>query len=96
MKYIKVKWLHTSPDTPTLLYSELNSELWEVRKVEAYADGRMDFADREGRSGSTKLGIEPLPPIEQIAADPEFEPVTISAAEFEAVWEKAQALSDEA
>jgi hypothetical protein len=91
VKYIKVTWLHTSPDTPTLLYSELNPRLWEVRKVEAYADGRMDFADRESRSGSTKLGIEPLPPLEQIAADPEFEPVAISAAEFEAVWEQAQA-----
>lgn len=91
MKYVKVKWLHSLDDTPVLLYSELNPELWEVRKVEVYADGRMDFADREGRSGSTKLGIEPLPPLEEIAADPEFEPMTISAAEFETVWEQAKA-----
>ncbi|WP_425411634.1 hypothetical protein [Novosphingobium acidiphilum] len=26
-------WLHTSPDTPTLLYSELNPRLWEVREL---------------------------------------------------------------
>jgi len=90
VKYIKVKWLHTSLDSPTLLYSELNSDLWEVRKVEAYADGRTDFADREEHSGSTKLGIEPLPPLEQIAADPEFEPVIISAEEFESVWQHAK------
>ncbi|WP_409566395.1 DUF6881 domain-containing protein [Rhizobium leguminosarum] len=38
MKYIKVKWLHSSPDTPVLLYSELDSDMWEVRKVEAYAE----------------------------------------------------------
>jgi hypothetical protein len=91
MRYIKVKWLHSSADTPVLLYSELNPDLWEVRKVEVYADGRKDFADREERSGSTKLGIEPLPPLEQIAADPEFEPAIISAEEFEAVWEEAKA-----
>jgi hypothetical protein len=83
MKYIKVKW--SSVGTPVLLYSELNPELWEVRKVEAYADGR-----REERSGSTKLGIEPLPPLEQIAADPEFEPAIISAEEFGSVWGKAK------
>ena len=91
MKYVKVRWIHTSPDEPVMLYSELNEELWELRKVEVYADGRADFADREGRSGSTKLGIEPLPPLEEIAADPEFEPVVISAEEFEAAWESAKA-----
>lgn len=91
MTYIKVKWLHTRPNSPTLLYSELDPDFWEMRKVEAYADGRKDFADRESRSGSTKLGIEPLPPLEQIAADPEFEPVIISADEFESVWEEANA-----
>lgn len=90
MKHIKVKWLHSSVDTPVLLYSELNREFWEVRKVEVYADGRMDFADREERSGSTKLGIEPLPPLEQIAARSEFEPAIISSEEFESVWEQAK------
>jgi len=69
MRYIKVKWLHTSPETPVLLYSELNKELWEVRKVEVYADRRMDFANREELSGSTRLGIEPLPAVEKIAPE---------------------------
>jgi len=91
MKYVKVRWIHTSSDQPVMLYSELNDENWELRKVEVYADGRADFADREEQSGSTKLGIEPLPPLEEIAADPEFEPVVISAEEFEAAWESAKA-----
>ncbi|MGY4397671.1 hypothetical protein ACVWZA_002868 [Sphingomonas sp. UYAg733] len=91
MKYIKVKWMHTSPDDPVMLYSELNPELWEERKVEVYADGRADFADSEEHSGSTKLGIEPFPTMEEIATDPQFEPVAISAAEFESVWEQAKA-----
>lgn len=91
MKYVKVKWLHTSADYPVLLYSELTADRWELRKVELYADGRMGFADREEQSGSTELGIEPLPPLEQIAADPEFEPAIISAEEFESVWARAKA-----
>lgn len=91
MKYVKVRWIHTSHDDPVTLYSELNSDLWEERKVEIYADGRADFADSEERSGSTKLGIEPFPALEEIASDPQFEPMVISAAEFESAWEQAKA-----
>ena len=90
MKYVKVRWIHSSSDEPVMLYSELNDELWELRKVEVYADGRADFANRDERSGSTKLGIEPLPSLEEIAANPEFEPVIISAEEFEAAWRSAK------
>ena len=78
------------PDTPKLLYSELNSDLWEIRKVEVYADGRMDFADHEERAGSTKLGIECWPPLEDIAADPEFDLQIISENEFESMWGQAK------
>lgn len=91
MMYIKVRWIHTSPDEPVMLYSELSPELWEARKVEVYADGHADFADSEERSGSTKLGIEPLPSLEEIAADPQFEPTLISAEEFELAWKQAKA-----
>jgi hypothetical protein len=91
VKYIKVGWLHTLPDSPVLLYSELNPELWEARKVEVYADGQADFADREERSGSTRLSSEPLPTLEEIASNPEFEPAAISAEEFELIWKKARA-----
>jgi hypothetical protein len=50
----------------------------------------MDFADHEERSGTTKLGIEPLPPLEEIADDPEFELMTIDAEEFEVTWKQAK------
>lgn len=36
------------PDEPVMLYSELNDDMWETRKVEVYADGRSDFANSEG------------------------------------------------
>jgi HEAT repeat protein len=92
MRYVKVKWLQDSPDYPVLLYSELDIQDWEVRKVEVYADGRMDFADHIERSGDTKLGIEPLPPLAEVAADREFEPFTITPEEFEKVWLEARGL----
>jgi hypothetical protein len=91
MKYVRVRWNHALPDEPILLSSELDDQMWETRKVEVYADGRADFANHEVQSGSTKLGIEPYPTLEEIAADPQFEPTVISAEEFVAVWKQAKA-----
>lgn len=89
MKYVKVDWLQMSPAYPITLYSELNDGSFEARKVEVYADGRIDYADHDGRTGQTKLGIAPIPALEEIATDPQFRPTAISAEEFEAVWQKA-------
>lgn len=61
MKYILVKWKRNDLEDPVLLYSELNDDRWETRKVEVYSDGRMGYADRERRSGDTSIGLEPVP-----------------------------------
>ncbi|MCP4305661.1 MAG: hypothetical protein GY788_12430 [bacterium] len=90
MKYIKVKWIHEFENEPVLLFSEIDTERWEKRKVEVYANGHMDFADTKQETGKTFLGLEPLPSLEQIASDPQFQPVAISEAEFEDVWERAR------
>jgi len=82
--------MHTSQDYPVMLYSELSNDMWEIRKVEVYADGRTDFADSDKRSGNTKLSIEPYPSLLEIAADPQFEPIVISAEEFESIWKCAR------
>jgi hypothetical protein len=47
MIYIKVKWSHSFPDEPILLYSELDRERCEIRKVEAFPGGRMGYAGLE-------------------------------------------------
>src|SRR5258705_13531981 len=43
MQYIRVRWKHALPDEPVELLSELDSESWEVRKVEVFRDGRLGF-----------------------------------------------------
>jgi hypothetical protein len=89
MMYLKVKWHHSFSDEPVLLYSELDGEGWELRKVEVFPDGRMGYAGPGTAVGGTKLSKEPLPPLEQIAADPQFEPIAITGPEFNVVWEYA-------
>ncbi len=56
MRYLRVQWLHSHPDEPVTLYSELDDEGWEVRKVEIFADGHIGFASKTEVVGSIELG----------------------------------------
>ena len=89
--YLKVHWKHQFDEEPVLLYSELDSDRWENRKVEIFEDGPMVPAASGVRSGKTRLGEVPLPSIAEIAADPQFEPIEITAEEFEEIWKRANA-----
>lgn len=90
MSYIKVKWIHSCPNDPILLFSELDAERFEKRKIELMADGQCGFASATESSGLTRLGEEPIPTLGEIASDPQFEPVEITKEEFEAVWAKRE------
>ena len=89
MVCIKVSWKQDDPHTPILVYSELDDERWEVRKVELFTDGSFGYADRATSRRTTFLGLEPIPTLSDIAAIPEFEPAEITKDEFEAMWLKA-------
>lgn len=88
-RYQKVVWHHDRNDYPTVLFSEISDEGWELRKVDQYADGHLDFADSNRSTGSTVLGEKKIPSLDEIAAQSEFSPLAITAAEFESVWRKA-------
>ena len=72
-----------------MLYSELDDQRWERRKIEMFRDGRMGYADAEREFGGSALGLEPAPSLAEIAGDPQFEPVEITRQEFESVWSEA-------
>lgn len=88
MKYIRVKWKHTNPDEPVWLFSELDPEGRELRKMECFKNGFCDYATKTESTGSTALSTGPIPDLSVIARDPEFEPVEIPKEEFEKVWKK--------
>ena len=88
MRYLHVQWVHDHPDEPVEIYSEINDDRWELRKVELFPDGSAGFASSTEGMGSTMLSVEPLPAVEEIGSDPQFKPVEISREEFEKVWEK--------
>lgn len=86
--YLACLWHHELADEPVELYSELDSERWELRKVEVYRGGRGGVAGPGIQTGDTRLGDAPCPPLEEIATAPEFEPRAITKEEFEAVWQR--------
>jgi hypothetical protein len=86
MTHMRVRWTHSLPNAPVLLYSELDDQRWEVRKVEVYGDGHKGFASPSESAGDTILGKEQIPPLTEIRSDPQFDPSEISKDEFESVW----------
>jgi hypothetical protein len=70
-----------------LLYSELDEDRYEVRKIEIYRDNRIGYADIDSQFNETELGEEPVPEIEEINKELEFFAIQISSKEFEMVWE---------
>ena len=88
MKYIRVRWKHTNPDEPVWLFSEVDENGVEQRKLECFRNGFCDFATTNDSTGNAKLSTQPLPAFDKIAKDPEFEPMEITKEEFENVWKK--------
>jgi Domain of unknown function (DUF6881) len=86
MLYLKTPRDQTHPDTPVLLYCELDENRMEVRKVEIFRSGLPGYASSKDCRGSTRLGSEPISPLTDIASDPEFNPAEIAAEEFENLW----------
>jgi len=89
MTYVKVIWNHVPNEYPVVLYSELGGDRYEIRKVEEFVNGDLHYAYGSQFSGTTRLGEVPVPSLQEIASDPQFEPVEISKENFERVWEMA-------
>lgn len=89
MEYVFAKWKQSDPSMPTAVYSEIDALRREIRKVEVFGDGHYGFASANASRGQTELGVDPLPPLGEIAADAQFEVRAGTAAEFTELWKKA-------
>lgn len=90
MRYLRVQWHHEHDDEPVEFLSEIDDDAFEVRKIEVFRDGTMGFADADDSCHGTRLGEHPIPPLEEIASQAEFEPEIIGRAEFERTWALAR------
>ncbi len=92
--YVRVRWIHNDADYPVLIYAEWDQDNYETRKVDVYLDGHCEFASKTEQSLNGGLGECAIPPLCEIALDPEFEPIEISKDEFERVWEARRTVWD--
>lgn len=88
--YVRVRWDHEFSEEPVEVFSEFGDDHYEVRKVEVYRDGRLDWADASRDTGTIGLGEVPFPDLEEINSQEEFHAENITAAEFEAAWARAR------
>jgi hypothetical protein len=72
------------------LYSELDEERWERRKVYMFRNSPAGYAGEGEESRSVELGTIPVPSLDEIGLDAQFEPCEISKEEFESVWDEAR------
>ena len=88
MKYIKIEWIHNVADEPVLLYSELDENNFEIRKVEIYSSGKRGYASKDKSVEGTELGLEKLPGFEEIKSDPQFKLTEVDKSDFESIWDE--------
>ena len=88
MTYIKVHWIHKNQDEPIELYSELDEDRYEVRKVEIFVNNTVGYVTNNYSYGETFLGECPIPSLESINSNPEFKAKNITKEEFFAIWDK--------
>jgi len=86
--FIKVIWFHQSADEPILLYSELDHNNFEVRKIEFFRNNKIGIANTDFEKHSM-LGQIEVPELTEINKDPEFYGMEISKEEFEIVWNES-------
>ena len=85
--YQSVKWIHSNNEYPILLVSELDESRMELRKLEYFKTGNVGIASRKKSSHGTMLGKEPVPNLNEINQDRQFQGTEISKADFESQWE---------
>ena len=85
MEYLKVTWQHHHSDEPVEIYSEINEDRWEIRKVELFSDGTSTYASPFYHTGHTWLAEAPIPDLAEINSDSQFEGELINRRDFERI-----------
>ena len=88
-RYVRIGWRHQAADEPVVLYSELDGQRREVRRVEVFRDGSMGYACAAFERGGSRLGKMAMPTLAELAGDPTFDPAEVTAHEFETMWARA-------
>ncbi|MCE9634226.1 MAG: hypothetical protein K8T90_00845 [Planctomycetes bacterium] len=86
MFWIASRWLTARDDEPAHSFYEMDDDRFEVRRVEVYQDGSRRRYTARGLHELEPIEVMPIPSLEEINSQPDFEARTTSAEEFESEW----------
>lgn len=87
MNHILLEWFHTFQDEPCLIYSEIDDQRYEVRKIEIYKNGTIARYDEQMTDSLFRLADVRFPEnLDEINQYQEFCAKYISQEEFEKIW----------
>lgn len=86
MYYLKVHWQHAASNYPVEIWSELDADRFETRKIEFAATGAATCWCAAQPAG---LGTVPVPPLAVISELGEFTALELDYAAFEQAWRGA-------
>lgn len=89
MKYVHIRWDNKSLDEPVSIFSEVDSEDWEVRRVEVFRDDHLAFASERSCTPGCGLAELKFGDLDEINENPEFHAEIIAEERFNEMWKKA-------
>lgn len=66
MEYIKTIWKHKHLNEPEIIYSELDENRWEIRKLEIYKNNDFGYATKSIEYNGSGLALIPFESVEEI------------------------------
>jgi len=91
LKYILLKWFHNLDDEPYKIYSEIDDQRYEVRKIEIYKNGTIYICDEQMNNSQIELADVAFPEdLDEINQDRQFFAQYISKEKFESIWNKIE------
>ena len=89
MKYIKIHWLHNFKDDPEFIYSAINEEGYEEKKIEIFKRGNYIVYSENINSDRLAEGI--YPSLKELTFEEETETMQafeISEIKFKEIWDR--------
>ena len=87
LKYILLNWFHNLEDEPYIIYSEIDNQRYETRKIEIYKNGTIRKCNEKMLNSQIELGDVAFPEnLDEINQDEQFHAQYISKEEFESMW----------
>ena len=88
MEYILLEWFHDIEDEPYLIYSEIDNQRYETRKIEVFKNGTCLRCGEEILNSSIDLADIAFPEnIDEINRDKQFHAKYITKKDFEKFWD---------